>query len=155
MTRLFGLLALLCAGLLALPASAQTFDEPQALLEFAYSAYETGEFPENDRVLYSERIKDLFQADAERAAGEMGALSFDPFINAQEEELTAYAIGEPVARDDAVVIEVRYTNVGLEQTNRFTLVEERDGWKIDEIENVSPDGGWRLSEILAADPLLN
>lgn len=143
------LIAVLSILAVVAPAAAERFDDPVELVEFVYSHYADGsvtEFDEND--LWSPRLSELTAIDDAR--GELGSLTFDPFINSQEDYLTGLDI-EPISiGDSAVVVAVAFDNGGGTQTSNFTLVPTADGWKIDEIEGVTPGREWKLSDILAA-----
>ena len=49
---------------------------------------------------------------------------------------------------------IKFSNMGAPHELHFELIRRTDGWKIDDIESIG-ENGWRLSELLAADPLLN
>jgi hypothetical protein len=157
MNRLLAVLALSLSLLLPTAAFAQTqFDDPVALLEYAYAPYGTGEFPEDPYELYSTNLKALIAADAARTPeGEVGALDFDPFLGAQDYELADLTIGSAAIAGDTATVEVDFTNMGLDQTMLFSLVKEADGWKIDDIESTTPNNEFVLSEVLGSDPMLN
>ena len=91
-------LVTLAAGLvLALTsfAVAQTYDTPEALLEAFYEPYFNGSFPEDESQFRSTALQELYDTDAEiTPEGEMGAISFDPYIDGQDYDITDLAIGE-------------------------------------------------------------
>lgn len=138
-------------------AQASGYSDPKALVEALYSVYRTNDFPEDDRVYYSERLKALFAADDARANGEVGAVNGDPFIYAQDWDEITYSVGEPVATEQGVSISVQFTNFGTPHTAVIYLVEEADGWKVDDILQMPAtpgDANWLLSAVLAAEPML-
>lgn len=151
LTLTLGLVLALLSG----SAFAQEFDTPQALLGSIYDGIESGDYPDDDAV-YSDSIKALLAADAARTPeGDVGALDFSPFINGQDDGGLSYQVGEPVIDGDRATATVVIEG-GRPQAVVYTLVKQVDGWKIDDI--VGREAGvdsWRLSEILAADPLLN
>ena len=53
------------------------------------------------------------------------------------------------------LVAVAFSNAGVYQQLMFTLLKRAEGWKIDDIESVQPGLEWRLSQHLAADPMLN
>lgn len=155
-------LAGLALSLMAGAAQAQPFDSPKALLESAYSSYQTEIFPDDPLALYSEGLKALFREEEARTPeGEVGALDFDPFINGQDYAgMHDFKVGEPapVAGDpDTMTDRVTFLADKRPEMIDFVLVKENGGWLIDDIIHPAHDGeeGWRLSEILAGDPLLN
>jgi hypothetical protein len=145
----------LVLALLSGSAFAQGFDTPQALLGSIYDGIESGDYPDDDAV-YSDSIKALLAADAARTPeGEVGALDFSHFINGQDDGGLSYQLGEPVVDGDSATATVVIEG-GRPQAVVYTLIKQADGWRIDDI--VGQEAGvdsWRLSEILAADPLLN
>jgi hypothetical protein len=143
---------IMAAALLA-PGTAlgqPVFDDPVALLEYAYAPYSTGEFPDDPNELFSERLIGLIEADAERTPDdEVGALDFDPFLGAQDYQLEDLTIETAAVSDDQATVEVSFVNLGLDQDMLFFLVREgEEGWKIDDIESTTPNNEFRLSEVL-------
>ena len=130
-------------------ASAQPYETPQALLEAFYEPYFTGSFPENESQFRSQALQALYDNDVELAGeGEMGAISFDPYIDGQDYDITELAIGAPAMAGDAAAVDVTFRNFGESRALRYDLVLE-DGWRIDDVASTSPDNEYRLSEIFA------
>lgn len=153
-------IGLMLTALLALVAptalAAPVFEDPGELVAYAYVPYGSGQFPEDPFELYSPALIELWKAMEERTPeGEVGAIDFDPFISAQDYEIGDLAIGEPAIDGDQASVTASFTNFGALQEIRFTLVLGAQGWKIDDIEAPSGEYSWRLSELLAADPLAN
>lgn len=153
-------IGLALAALLALMApvalAAPVFEDPKGLVEYAYVPYASGEFPADTFELYAPTLMELWDAmEARTPEGEVGAIDFDPFINAQDYEIKDVAIGDAAIDGDEATVTATFTNFGEPQEIRFTLVRLADGWKIDDIESLAGDYPWRLSELLAADPMLN
>jgi hypothetical protein len=145
-------LILLLTMLLATAAlAAPRFDEPQELMEYAYRPYLTGDFPEDPFELWSPALLELFADMVVRMPeDEVGAMDFDSMINAQDHDLREISIGTPERTGEGAVVTVTFENLGRSEEIRFTLVENDDaGWKIADIESLSPNFEWRLSEILA------
>jgi hypothetical protein len=147
-------IALGLALALAVPAAgSQIFDTPRALLEYAYAPYATGNFEDDSDVLYTRALKDLFAAaEANTGEDEVGPVDFDVFVNAQDFELSELAIGEPTPEGQGVTVPVTFKNFGDPQSLRFHLVQEGPGWKIDDIECLTPGSEWRLTSLLAPPP---
>lgn len=146
---------LLCLALLPGAVQAQPeFDDPVALIQYTYAPYGNGDFPDEMTELFSPTLTQLWNDMVERSA-ELPLIDFDPFINAQDYDITGLVIDDPVIGADQAVVAVSFLNFGEPQDMRFTLVRRVDGWKIDDIETVGGEFPWRLSELLAADPLLN
>jgi hypothetical protein len=151
---------LMTLGLIVLsatPGSAQVpvFDNPSGLIQFAYAPYESGEYPEDYTELFSPALKALWDAMTARSQElEMPILDFDPFTNAQDYEISDLFVADPLIKGDTATVAVSFLNFSEPQELRFTLVRRAEGWKIDDIEAFG-EYPWRLSELLAADPLLN
>nr|WP_314258735.1 DUF3828 domain-containing protein [uncultured Devosia sp.] len=142
-------LAALTAGLFVALAGASfaQYAEPADLLEAFYEPYFTGEFPDDESQFRSEGLQALYDADAENTPeGELGALSFDPYIVGQDYDITDLTIGEPVPEDGAMLVEVTFKNFDEPVSLTYELVEE-DGWKINDVVSTNPDNAYRLSEI--------
>ncbi len=146
-----GLLGLATPALAAGPV----FDDPRGLVVYAYEPYESGEFAEDFTELFSPTLKQLWDSMAVRSEeAEMPIVDFDPFINAQDYELSDLVIDDPAIAGDEATVAVSFDNFGEPQEMRFILVRRAEGWKIDDIE-ARGTYPWRLSELLAADPMLN
>lgn len=136
--------------------AAQKFDTPGAVLEFAYKAYASSEYTDNTEVLYSKGLKALVAADAARTPkGDVGAVDWDVFVNGQDYKLSELIIDDAVISGDKATEAVSFKNFDETQSIQFYLVKQKDGWKIDDIESLTPGATWRLSELLTADPALN
>lgn len=131
-------------------AAAQAYDTPEALIEAFYQPYFDGNFPENESQFRSAALQALYDNDAEiTPEGEMGAISFDPYIDGQDYDITNLEIGATdIAGDDATV-EVTFSNFGEPRSLTYELVLEDGGWKIDDVVSTNPGNPYRLSEIFA------
>lgn len=146
-------LCLLFAAAAPVAAEPPVFEDPAGLVAYAYEAYESDDAPRIDHTeLYSPSLAALFEANAERSPEGIG---FDPFINAQAYDIEELQVHEPAIDGDRATVVATFKNMGEPQEVRFTMVRRAEGWKIDDIESTAGDFHWRLSELLAADPLLN
>jgi hypothetical protein len=151
---------LMTLGLLMMsttPGSAQVpvFDDPIGLVRYAYAPYESGKYPEDLTALFTPALKALWDTMAARSEEfEMPIIDFDPFTNAQDYEITDLLVADPLIEGDAATVAVSFLNFSEPQELRFSLVRRVEGWKIDDIEALG-EYPWRLSELIAADPLLN
>ena len=146
--RVFALVAALVV--LAVPAMAQTFDTPEALLEAFYEPYFTGEFYEDETPFRSESLQALYDRDAEITPdGEMGAISFDPFIDGQDFDIDQFSIDAVAIEGDIATAGVSFTNFGEPRQLVYDLVFEDGGWRVDDVASVTPGNEYRLSEIFA------
>lgn len=124
-------LALAAALLFATPALA--YDDPKAMLEAFYAPYFSGtmDFAAHD-ALESLGLKALYEADSKDANGEVGRIDFDPFIQGQDWDTTAVTIGKIDILGGTARAEVDFTNFRPVHLV-YTLVLERDGWKVDDV----------------------
>jgi hypothetical protein len=141
---------LLFATLNALPASAETFKTPQALLNALYR-YNTensdGDAPSVYSAYFSDQLNKRFQADRDNTPdGDVGAIDFDPVIAGQDGQATNVKVGEPVVIDDTAEVEVMFRN-GEPVTLFYSLVKERGGWKVDDIAKQDGEYPWSLSAL--------
>jgi hypothetical protein len=144
-------LALLFAALSALgalPAKAETFDTPEALLQALYR-YDTTETDADAPSLYSpffsDQLNARFQADLDKTEpGDAGTIDFDPVIAGNDGEATNVELSPPIVIDDTAGVEVMFTN-SEPVTLYYTLVKEHGGWKVDDIANQQGEYPWSLS----------
>ena len=131
-------------------AAAQPYDTPQALMEAFYEPYFSGTFSEDEVQFRSQALQALYDTDAELAGeGEMGAISFDPYIDGQDFDLTEFEIGAAGIAGDYASVDVTFNNFGEPRALTYELVREDGGWKIDDVVSTNPDNEYRLSEIFA------
>jgi len=129
---------------------AQPYESPHDLLEAFYEPYFDGSFPEDESQFRSADLQALYDADAELTPeGEMGAISFDPFIDGQDYDLTDFEIGVADIAGEHASVDVTFKNFGEPRALTYELVFEDGGWKIDDVVSTNPDNLYRLSEIFA------
>jgi hypothetical protein len=143
-------LAFALAALFALPAAAQTYKSPEALLQALYS-YDTSETSANAPSLYSpffsDQLNARYQEDADNTqAGDSGTIDFDPVISGQDGQATHVEVGEAIVIDDTAEVEVTFKNFEP-VTLYYTLVKEHGGWKVDDIANQQGEYPWSLSAL--------
>jgi len=146
--RLFALAATLFLALTGL-AAAQTYETPEALLEAFYAPYFNGEFYDDETPFRSAALQAFYDNDAQiTPPGEMGAISFDPYIDGQDFDITDFVIGTPAIAGEEAIVDVSFRNFGAPRSLTYELVFE-DGWKIDDVISTNPENQYRLSEIFA------
>lgn len=129
-------------------ASAQTYATPNDLLTAFYKPYFDGEFYDDETPFRSSYLEGLYQADSESTpAGEMGALSFDPYIDGQDYELTDFVIEPAAITGETATVAVKFNNFETPIELTYELVDERGGWRINDVVSDNPDSIYRLSEI--------
>ena len=120
-------------------AAGPVFDTPKALLQYAYQPYSTGDFKDDNDVLYTKQLNDMF------AAADLMVLN-------KSDLLTDLTIGDPVPDGAGVKVPVSLKNFGDPQSLVFYMVKEGGGWKINDIESLTPSSTWRLTTMLTPDP---
>jgi len=153
--RLLAVLGFLLAA--TLPAAA--FDDPKALVEAFYAPYSEPDFEKfielkkDEDSFFSEGLLALYEqdrADSERLGG-IARMDFDPWINGQDFQITELFIADgELTSDTTATVPVDFKNFDIENNSWVSVVKEADGWKIDDIENFSPDYPYRLRAILEA-----
>ena len=154
--RLLALAAGLFLGF-AGAALAQPYATPEDLLEAFYEPYFTGEFYEDETQFRSQALQELYAMDEDITPdGEMGALSFDPYVDGQDFEIDDLSIAPARIDGDTATVDVTFTNFGAPRDLTYELVFEDGGWKIDDLVSNDPNSAYRLSDIFAeAAALLN
>jgi hypothetical protein len=80
----------------------------------------------------------LIDADARSVQpGDMGVLGSDPFIDAQDFEIAAFAIEVKELGDGKALGTVKFKNIDEDQTISLDLIKLKTGWRIDEIRGPS------------------
>ena len=146
------ILALILMLAAALPAFA--YDTPKALVEAIYAPYATlGAATEQDPAqYYSERLKGLVASNAAGGDGAANVLAFNPFIGAQQALLRDLSISEPVVTGAKAIATVSFHNFDHSSLLALSLVQEADGWKVDDIASMGEGENWLLSWLLQYDP---
>jgi len=146
-----GLAHLLLAAVLGVGlASTQTgssvaADDPQAFVAAIYQRYENGgdglalDNAETIRALFEPRLAELIIADGDEAAavGDAGKLDSDPFVDAQDWDISDIRIDVEALTPDRAEGAVTFLNLGEPKRVDIQLVR-------------ADDGGWRIRDILWA-----
>lgn len=144
------ILITLAAALFATQAVA--YDDPLEAMKAFYAPYfsEPMDFSGQDN-LRSIGLQALYEADAAEADGEIGRIDFDPYIQGQDWDTEVVTIGLPTVTGGTARVEVEFTNFDRPIRLTYSLVLERDGWKVDDV-YWPADGEWpegSLRQILA------
>lgn len=97
---------------------------------------------------FTRQLADLLWRDARSSGDEVGALDGDPLFNAQDMEITKFAIQQAVILSGAANVTVSFENFGAKHQIVFRVVQQRGVWKIADI---SYDDGSSLVRILQSD----
>ena len=137
----------------ALPALG--YDDPKSLVDAIYAPYTTlGAAKDQDPAqYYSERLRGLVSINA-AAEGDNAAptLDFNPFIGAQQALLRDLVIGVPVVNANKAIVTVSFGNFDHSSLLALSLVQEANGWKVDDIASLGEGQNWLLSWLLQYDP---
>jgi hypothetical protein len=82
---------------------------------------------------FSPSLARLIDADVKAAKGEVGRLGADPFIDAQDFEIAAFAIEVKELAPGKALGTVKFKNFTETQTISLELVKLETGWRVDEI----------------------
>lgn len=147
--------ALVASLALSLPAVAVDFTSPRAVIEALYAPdlqpTDAFDYTLLDATpLQSQGLNALFARDRDEAGDGIGRIDFDPYVNGQDFELSALAVGEPVYVAGRAVVVVSFSNFGQTQEIGYLLIEEADGWKIDDLWAGGAEYPYDLKDILNA-----
>ena len=139
----------------AVPVQGRGVDDPRALVEGQYRAYQThtDSQVEAPTFAYSDRLKSLFDGyDAwqRQHQDEVGSIDFDWWINAQDWALHDVAITEADSGPDAKTVTAHFRNADRVEEVRFLFVRRNGRWFLDDAVQGSGHGddGWTLSALL-------
>ena len=147
-------LGLLLAAAHALPAAAETYKTPQALLKalYAFSLHSEDGDPDAPSLysgFFSDHLNGLIKADRDKTPeGEIGALDFDPVIAGQDGQPSDLKIGQPLILDNSAEVEVEFINFEPVKLH-YTLVKQGGGWKVGDIAKQDGEYQWSLGAIFA------
>ncbi len=116
-------------------------NSPNELVEELYKTHETESnpfFQFQNRALvdrfFAKKLGDMIWKDAVESKGEAGALEFDPLYNAQDTEISDFAVGTSEINGEKATVPVTFKNFGEEQTIKYLLEKENNNWKIADID---------------------
>lgn len=112
--------------------------DPRKFLEAVYGHYgaegEAIDFAGADRdSVFSKALSELIRTDQEQAAGEVGALDFDPICMCQDFKISALRVKIARASGDDAKASVSFKNFDQAQKIEIDLVKTPDGWRIDDL----------------------
>ncbi|MEO6014937.1 MAG: DUF3828 domain-containing protein [Devosia sp.] len=129
------------------------YDTPGTLMEALYAPYLVADFDWGNydvSLMQSEELRDLFAKDSEEAGGEVGRIDFDPYIDGQDYQITDLQIGDAKLEEATATVEVTFVNFDRPTDLLFTLVEEDDGWKVDDVMPLHEKDRQSLKALLSA-----
>jgi Protein of unknown function (DUF3828) len=140
----------------ATPASAatQTAPPPADTIRPLYERYtartETNFPPLLEQAPWSAAMRARLVAMMARSeAAQAPILDFDPFINAQDWQLTNLRIAdEAVVAESRASVRASFNNAGRTEEVVFDLVWEDDGWRVDNMRGQD----WNLTTVAQANP---
>lgn len=139
--------------LLALAAPAIAFETPQALLRALYSPYLKGDSFDwdswDESQFRSAQLNELFaKEERETPQGMVGRLDFDPYIDGQDYQITDLKFSEPAIAGDTATVVVTFKNFDTPDELTFSLVNETDGWKVDDVVSADKNFPYSLRAIM-------
>jgi hypothetical protein len=144
--KLFGALALIAA--FAIPANAGTkIDDPVAFLRNAYAKWAASQPYGVGEDIYTVRLAALVALDRREANGEVPrADDFDFWCNCQDGEIknprvSGLAVDKAPERH---VVTAKFDIDNRKETILFYFERVRDEWKLDDVQDLGPEG-WTLS----------
>jgi hypothetical protein len=116
-------------------------DDPQAFVTAIYERYAGGgggvplDSPETVRALFEPRLAALIIEDSAQAAelGDMSKLGADPFIDAQDWDISDIQVAVEAVTPDRAEGTVRFLNFGEPTQIDMQLVRLDEGWRIRDI----------------------
>ena len=144
--------ALFAATIISPAAHAATvIADPAKFVSDVYShiVKTPGDYQEPDDI-YTPRLAALFALEEKDSGGEVGRLDFDPWTNAQDNQLTNVQIktnavdGGP----DRRIVVAKFKNIGKPEEIHFYFEHTKAGWKLDDMRSAGSDTPWTLSIIL-------
>jgi hypothetical protein len=146
-------LIIAAALVLASAASATAFDDPRDVIWALYTPLMKADWEYiSPDPLQSLGLNQLIELDRQDANGEIGRIDFDPYVNGQDALISGVELADVDILGGTARITVRFMNFDVPNTNVFSLVKERDGWKIDDVANLEADGdvSYSYREILTS-----
>lgn len=140
----------------ATPAAAATQSGPdpadtiRPLYERYFARTETNFPPLLEQAPWSAAMRARLEAMMQRSeAAQAPILDFDPFINAQDWQLTGLNVTtDVVAAGSHAVVRAAFDNAGRREEIIYDLVWENDGWRVDNMRGA----GWDLARIAQSNP---
>jgi len=132
------------------PAAASPADTIRPLYD-RYTARTESNFPPLlEQAPWSAAMRARLVAMMARSeAAQAPILDFDPFINAQDWQLTNLRIAdEAIAENSHATVRASFNNAGRTDEVVFDLVWENGGWRVDNMRGP----GWDLATIAQANP---
>ncbi|BCP56136.1 hypothetical protein K32_47530 [Kaistia sp. 32K] len=116
-------------------------DDPEAFVAAIYQRYENGGegVPLDDagtvRALFEPRLAELIVADSDEAAalGDVSKLDGDPFIDAQDWDITELLVSVEATTPDRADGTITFKNFGEPKLIEMRLVRLDEGWRIRDI----------------------
>lgn len=116
-------------------------DDPAAFVAAIYQRYENGgdgvalDSAETVRALFEPRLAELMLADSAEAAalGDAGKLDADPFVDAQDWDISNIRVDVEAGTPDTAEGEVSFLNFGEPKRIKLKLVRLDTGWRIRDV----------------------
>lgn len=113
---------------------------PETFLSGIYKQYEGKDAkgvdyssPDKFGQYFDEAMTQLFVKDQKEAGEDIGRLDFDPFVNAQDFELSAIQVKVSDSATGSAKVTVTFNNTGKQTASIFDLSMTKSGWRITDI----------------------
>lgn len=116
---------------------------PDALVSDLYKQHDAKKSPffqsENRGLVdkyFTKSLGDMIWNDAVQSHKDqgVGALDFDPLYNGQDFEIKNFKVGAADLKGDKATVTASFNNFGKPQTVKFLLVNEKNAWKISDVD---------------------
>ncbi|WP_404403116.1 hypothetical protein [Pelagibacterium halotolerans] len=144
LSRIGAALTLFFAGM----TGAWAYDTPEELVQAIYKPLLKGEMGAEDITWFSAETRAAWEAYLEE---DPYGLGFSPIVDGQDFDLTAFEMGVAQTVDGRVEIAVRFENFGEPRELVYVLVDEPDGWAVDDIRSPGGEYPWSVREMLAQE----
>ena len=135
------------------PLSAQAvtkISDPAKFVADVYAHYAKVKDYSAPTDVYSPRLAALVALDSKEAGGEVGRLDFDPWTNAQDDQIGDVTVkAQPVENASSrEIVVAKFKNIGKPETIVFYFEKTKTGWQLDDMQAPSGEQPWTLSVIL-------
>jgi hypothetical protein len=73
---------------------------------------------------------------------------FDPFVNAEDADVSDFQAALTAEDERTAQVRANFRNKGKPTTLTFVMVQEEEGWRIDDVKSLDNDPKWVLSTLL-------
>jgi hypothetical protein len=103
---------------------------------------------------FSKRLVTMFVAHEqtdEKTGKSSLHFEFDPFVNAEEADVSDFDASLAAEDERTAQVRANFRNKGKPTTLTFVMVQEEEGWRIDDVKSLDNEPKWVLSSLLKPD----